>query len=317
VTLERLAPLARAQHGLVTTAQALQRVSAGQLDRLARTGELEPVRRGVYRVAGAPATWLQELAAACLARPGAYASFRTAAALWGLESFERSALEITVPGSSRARLHGVVVHESRVVGSRHITTVDCIPASTVARTLCDLTAVVGPWQVERAVDEALRKKLVSLRTLGAAADDLAGRGRRRCTVMREILEHRTPGYDPGESDPEKRIVDLLVRAGLPAPALQHWVSIEGKRYRIDLCYPDQRIAIEYDSWTHHRGRQAFDSDRARGNDLVVVGFQLLRFTSLRAIRRSSTRSAPRLPEQPSVHPRIRRTTDGCSWVAVR
>jgi very-short-patch-repair endonuclease len=97
--------------------------------------------------------------------------------------------------------------------------------------------------------------------------------------MREILEHRLPGYEPGESHPEKRIVDVLVRAGLPEPTRQHSVTFGGRRYRIDLCYPAAKIAIEYDGWDHHKGRRAFDADRARGNDLVLLGFQLLRFTS--------------------------------------
>ena len=280
MSLERIASLARRQHGLVTTTQALRQMQIGQLERLVRTGRLERVRRGVYRVAGAPESWLQHLLAACLARPGSYASFRAAAALWRLEDFEPEVLEITVPGSSRARLDGVVVHESQVVGPKHLSTRNGIPVSSMARTLCDLTAVEGrKWRVERAVDEALRRKLITLPALRVVADDLAGRGRRRSTVMREILDHRAPGYEPGGSAPEKRIVDVLVRAGLPEPVRQHPVTIGRKRYRIDLCYPDLRIAIEYDGWDHHKGRQAFDSDRARGNDLVLLGYQLLRFTS--------------------------------------
>jgi very-short-patch-repair endonuclease len=251
----------------------------GQLEWLVRTEKLEPLRRGVYRAAGAPETWLQHLLAACLARPGSWASFRAAAALWGLEGFDPDLLEITVPGTSRARLEGVVVHESRVFGPAHYAVRNGIPTSSMARTLCDLTAIARDRIVEHAVDEALRRKLVTLRSITSVADDLAGRGRRRCTVMRDILEHRTPGYVPADSEPEKRIADLLVRAGLPEPTRQHPVVVGGRRYRIDLCYPDLRIAIEYDGWDFHRGRRAFDSDRARGNDLVVLGFQLLRFTS--------------------------------------
>ena len=57
------------------------------------------------------------------------------------------------------------------------------------------------------------------------------------------------------------------------------MRIGAKRYRIDLCYPDAMVAIEYDGWDFHKGRRAFDLDRARANDLVVVGFQVLRFTS--------------------------------------
>jgi hypothetical protein len=308
VSLELIAPIARTQHGLVTTTQVQRQLRPGQLDWLVRTAKLEPVRRGVYRTAGAPETWLQHLMAACLARPGSYASFRTAGALWDLQGFERRELEITIPGSSRARLDGVIVHESRVAGPRHVTVLERIPVSSPARTLCDLTAVVRPWMVERAVDEALRRKLVSLRALTTIADELAGRGRRRCTVMRGILEHRSPGYDPGESDPERRIVDLLVRAGLPAPTSQHRVSISGKRYRIDLCYPEQRIAIEYDGWEFHRGRRAFDHDRARGNDLVILGFQLLRFTSkssdqttVDTVRAALTRASGSTPPHSTVY----------------
>jgi very-short-patch-repair endonuclease len=280
MSLERLAPTARRQHGLVTTGQALEHLSHGQLDWLRSNARLEPVRRGVYRMAGTPESWIQQLMAACLARPGSYASFRAAAALWRLEDFAPDVLEITVPGSSRARLDGVIVHESQVVGAAHVTKRRGVPVSSMARTLCDLTAVVSEkWRVERAVDEALRRKLVTLRALRAVADDLAGRGRSRCTVTREILEHRTPGYQPGESEPEKRIADLLVRAGLPEPKRQHWVAVAGRRYRVDLAYPEHGIAIEYDGWDHHKGRQSFDQDRARANDLVVSGLTVLRFTS--------------------------------------
>jgi very-short-patch-repair endonuclease len=71
----------------------------------------------------------------------------------------------------------------------------------------------------------------------------------------------------------------LIRAGLPEPTMQHTVEINGKRSRIDLCYPDARIAIEFDSWQFHSGRRSFDEDRARANQLVLLGFAVLQFTS--------------------------------------
>jgi very-short-patch-repair endonuclease len=133
--------------------------------------------------------------------------------------------------------------------------------------------------VERAVDEALRRKLVRIPEIVDAASVLEGRGRLRCTVMREILERRQPGYEPGESAPERRISDLLVRAGLPEPKRQHRVPVGNRVVRIDLCYPELKIAIEYDGWEWHAGRRAFDEDRARANELVVLGYSVLRFTS--------------------------------------
>jgi very-short-patch-repair endonuclease len=280
VTASSLTAIAREQHGLVTRAQVLGAVSSRTLERWVQAGRLEGVRRGVYRVGGVPETWEQLVLAACLAAgPAGHASFSTAAALRDLEGFSRDGVEITHFGTRPSSIDGVVVHESMVFGPEHITEVGRIPTTSMARTLCDLTAVTQQWVVEHAVDEALRRKLVTIGALRRVAEDLEGRGRMRCTVMREILEHRVPGYQPAESAPERRIADLLVRAGLPAPVLQHRIQVGNRTYRIDLCYPDQRIAIEYDGWDFHRGRQAFDRDRARANDLVLLGMQVLRFTS--------------------------------------
>ncbi len=239
------------------------------------------MRRGVYRMAGAPETWEQRLLASCLAAgPEARASFRSAAALHGFDGFARAGLEITHFGARPSPLPGVVIHESNVFDARHVVRVTDVPVTSVARTLCDLTAVVARrGVVERAVDEALRRKTVRLDDLVETAERLEGRGRHRCTVMREILDRRRPGYDPGESHPERRIADLLIRAGLPEPTMQHPVEINGKRYRIDLCYPDALLAIEFDSWQFHSGRRSFDEDRARANELVLLGFAVLQFTS--------------------------------------
>jgi very-short-patch-repair endonuclease len=231
-------------------------------------------------MAGAPESWEQLLLGACLAAgPEARASFHAAAALYELEGFGRGPLEITHFGARPSPMGGVVIHETNVFDIGHVTRISGVPVTSAARTLCDLTAIARPWLVERAVDEALRRKIVRLGDLAGVADRLEGRGRRRCTVMRDILDHRVPGYDPGESHPERRIADLLARAGLPPPTMQHTVEIGGRRFRIDLCYPEQRIAIEFDSWQYHSGRRAFDEDRARANQLVLLGFVVLHFTS--------------------------------------
>jgi hypothetical protein len=188
-------------------------------------------------------------------------------------------IEVTVEGSSRVRLDGVVVHQSAVWGARHVTTAHGIPVTSVARTLCDLAIDNAPRFVERAVDDSLRRKLVALHELRRVADELDGQGRSRCTVMRALLEARMPGFDPGGSAQEVRVVRLLVAAGLPAPVPQHTFRIGGRAYRTDLAYVDQGVVIEYDGWDFHRGRAAFDGDRARGNQLELLGLTVLRFTS--------------------------------------
>jgi len=76
-----------------------------------------------------------------------------------------------------------------------------------------------------------------------------------------------------------RFARAIVAGGLPEPAQQHRVSTGTRRCRIDLAYPALRLAIEVDGWEHHRTRSAFDDDRARANDLVAAGWNVLRFTS--------------------------------------
>ncbi len=154
-----------------------------------------------------------------------------------------------------------------------------IPVTTPARTLCDLTWGTPPWTIERAVDDALRRKLVTLKQLERVFLDLANKGRRRSTVMRGILEARLPGFDPGDSDPEPKLVRWLVEAGLPRPKQQHRVRVGNRTYKLDLSYPSHKIAIEYDSWEFHGTRTAFDADPVRDMDLEDEDWRVLHFTS--------------------------------------
>jgi hypothetical protein len=278
----RIAAIARRQHALITNAQAREAIPKRELKRMLDERRLEPVRRGVYRVAGSPESWEQQLAASCLARTGSFASFRAAAALWSLAGFDCDTLEITVPAGQRARLAGVIVHQSEYLGDGHTATRSRIPVTSVARTLCDLSALptlVSPSLIERALDDAIRRKLLSVRAYKRIAEELASPGRRRATVTRDIWERRTNGWQPGDSQPEVRIAELLVAAGLPRPVQQHRIRIAHRTVRVDLAYPDEMIVIEYDSWQFHGARTAFDLDRARANELELVGQCVLRFTS--------------------------------------
>ena len=274
-----IAPFAQRQYGLVTHGQALTVMSERQLKYALFAGRLEPVRRGVYRVAGAPESWHQFVLAACLARPGACASFATAAALWGIPGFDPVGLEITVPGFNRARLEHVIVHESTVWADIHTARCARIPVTSVVCTLCDLSVVLGPSQLGRLVDDALRRKLVTMRQFARVASELEGRGRHRCTTTRRVLNERAPGYQPGDSDPEKRIADLLVRAGLPKPKLGHHLRIGKKSIRLDIAYVDARFGFEYDSYGFHANLSAFESDRERDLELELIDWRVPRLTA--------------------------------------
>jgi len=219
--------------------------------------------------------------AACLASgEGSVASNRAAARLWGIARFRSAdALEITTPTRRRSRLPGVIVHDSQVLGRRHVAKRSTIPVTSVARTLCDLTASCTPWQVAHAVDDALMQRLTTLRQLKAVFLDLATKGRRRSTIMRAVLEERLPGTDLGESPQENKVARWLLEAGLPRPVHQHRVRIGTRTIRLDLAWPPQKVDVEYDGWESHRPRSVFESDRERDNALRLAHWTVLRFTS--------------------------------------
>ena len=58
------------------------------------------------------------------------------------------------------------------------------------------------------------------------------------------------------------LATALVRQGLPTPKLQHVVrDVDGSFVaRVDLAYPEHKIAIEYEGAQHRTDRRQFDKD---------------------------------------------------------
>ena len=151
--MEELAIVARGQYGLVTRAQCHEAgVADRSVDRWLARGQLERVHPCVYRLAGAPRTWEQAVLAAVLgAGPGALASHRTAARLWGL--IDIAPVEVSVDRPHYHRMAGVVVHRTRdpmTPSLRH-----GIPVSTPMRAMVDLGAVCERPVVEEALEQGL------------------------------------------------------------------------------------------------------------------------------------------------------------------
>lgn len=277
-----LAALAARQHGLITMRDARR---AGMTRQCVRhrlgAGRWIVARDGVFAIAGTRPTWAQSVLAAVLAAgETAAASHFTAATLWALDTEQPERLEITTAIERQVRLDGVLAHRTGILPEHDRTVHRGIPVATMARTIMDLSSSVDPKRLGQLVDEALRRRLMTLTALHACASRLfAPAPGRRPQVVQALLAARVPGYDPGDSDLETRCWDALREAGVPVPVRQHPVEIDGNRYWIDLAYPGEHIAIELDGFDFHRSRTSFDADRARGNALVLAGWQLLRFTS--------------------------------------
>jgi hypothetical protein len=234
----------------------------------------------VYRLAGSPHTWEQRLIALTFAAgPAAAASHRSAAALLRLPGFERHGLvEATTPRPRRHRTDGQIVHRWRPFPAHHLTVVEGIVTTRVARTLCDLAGVLHPGKTERAIDNCLAIGVATPGTLQAAFFDLASRGRKGTAVMRRLLAERSEGYVPPASELEARFRDLVTDAGLPEPVRQldagndeAWIG------RVDVAYPPARLLVELDSHLHHSSKLDREADETRDLKLQRTGWRVVRF----------------------------------------
>jgi very-short-patch-repair endonuclease len=80
--------------------------------------------------------------------------------------------------------------------------------------------------------------------------------------------------DRAESAAERLLVRLLREAGITGWVLGHPFG----PHRIDLAFPDRRLAVEVDSWAWHVDVERFRADRRKGNAITRAGWDLLRFT---------------------------------------
>jgi very-short-patch-repair endonuclease len=277
--------LAAGQYSLAHRRQALDLgMTARQLHDRLESGLLVPVHPGVYRLACADRSSEQALLAACLAAGnGAVASHRSAAALWALRGVEADTPEITLPGTRRPQLRGVLVHRTdrldRIDVSRRVR----IAVTTPARTLLDLGAVVPAHVVEAALEDALMRRLVTFELLTATLERLGGPARNGAGVMRALVEERDPAAAPTESVLENQLFQVLRRAGLPEPVHQYEVA----GMRLDAAYPDIRLGIEADSRIWHGGRLDVQRNTDKANRLLSHGWRILRFTWFDVTRRAA------------------------------
>lgn len=280
---QALASVARRQHGLITRAQA---VAAGLTPSAIRVrtekGSWILVRRKVYAVAGVAPSAAQAALAVCLASEAGrcWVSHRSAAALWGLKVAPSPTIDVVTPASLRINLDGVRQHRSKELFIADLTQHQLVPLTTVARTLADCVPYVPGRRLARAVDDAQRRGLLDIRDLADCAERLDHRGRRLLAPLRDVLGERLSGRQPGGSQRELGVLDILRAANMPLPVQQFQVVVGGRQRVLDYAYPAEKVGLEWDGFAEHgRIRSTFDDDRLRGNDLIVAGWLMLHFTS--------------------------------------
>jgi very-short-patch-repair endonuclease len=220
------------------------------------------------------------MAAVLACGPAAVLSHLDAAALWTIYKGEGARVHVTATTRAGAQLPGIQTHRARRLHPDDVTTKQGIPVTTVARTLVDLTDVLGSDRVLRAIREAELLRLLDHQALSAAVQ--RAHGRKRLGVLREAVAAHRPG-EIVRSELEHRFLELVRTAGLPPPETNVKISARGRRYEIDCLWREQWVAVELDGRAAHARTAAFEPDRRKDAALNAIGLRPLRFTWLRVL----------------------------------
>ena len=271
-------------HGLVTLERVLRAgVSRSDWYRSLRRGDIEYVHPGVARLVGSPRTREQRIAAAVLAAgPGAMASHRSAAYLFGVPRPDDDPEDlIVVDRRRRPVIAGAIVHRPRDLKDLSPVLRENIPTCNIVRWTCDLGAVDEP-SVNPAVGHVVAGRLASPRALRAAVDVHARRGRPGVPALRAALDDWELDGKPVDGILEPKMRQVLQRFGLP-PAQFH-AMVAG--YEVDFHFPGTPVVLECDGWeTHGLNRNQFEFDRDRNSVVTAAGFVIVHFTYRQLTRR--------------------------------
>ena len=93
-------------------------------------------------------------------------------------------------------------------------------------------------------------------------------------MLRGLLAERDGNYVPTESEREQMLLRVLRDHGLPEPERQFSIYNDAGEFlaRPDLVYRDLKIAMEYDSYQHHVGKDALVRDSRRRNATTAIGW---------------------------------------------
>jgi hypothetical protein len=263
-------------HGAHRRAALIGAIGRHQLANAIRVDAVRPLWTGVLvetRRLLDPRT--RAAAALLTVGPEAVLCGPTAAVLHGCTALRDTDVHVLVPYQRRPRNRpGLVVHHSCFFADQ-VVEADGLRMLSLPQVVADLLCLARPSDALAVGDETLRmaeprcdefRRAVEAR-LRMRPDP---RGTVRAAGLWDLASPRA------ESAPESWVRMLLIEQGFPLPEPNHALLTPGGRelYRLDLAWPQLRIALEYDGRAAHAGRE--EHDAAREEDLRRLGWIVVR-----------------------------------------
>ncbi len=143
----------------------------------------------------------------------------------------------------------------------------------------DLASVIPRGALDRVVEDVLSRRLVPRRALVAQLTTHGGPGRRKTSVLQELLDEHPERWERAEGKFERRLLRFLKARGFPEPVLQHKVTLpSGKDVFIDVAYPDRLVGLEANSYLWHTARKDWVRNQVKTRALTATGWSIIPVT---------------------------------------
>jgi Transcriptional regulator, AbiEi antitoxin/REase_MTES_1575 len=278
-THNELAALAKRQYGVVSIRQLTGPLgySEAGIRRAVSDGRLHRLHRGVYAVGHTRLTQQGHCLAAVLAcGRGALLSHDSAAWLWGISTRSPRPYAVTTPNSRKPR-PPIRLHVALNLAAEDRALREGIPVTSLARTSLDVAANSRPRRLQRMIERSEELRLFDLDPVESVLE--RNKGHHGAGPLRRALALYKPAPF-NRSGLERRFLILVKEAGLPQPA----TGFNEVGFELDVYWPEQRFAVELDTYETHGSREAFERDRLRQEELKLAGIELVRVTGTRLDR---------------------------------
>lgn len=264
--------LAGRQHGVVARRQLLALgYSKRAIEHRVTRGRLHQVTPGVYAVGWPEMTRERRwMTAVLVGGEGAALSHRSAAALWEVGAERVGTTDMSVPRHTKLSRAGIRVRSRPALRAAEIVRRRNIPVTNIVRTLIDVAAESGLAVVERAVNEADKRDLITPDELRLKLTGHAGEAGVR--PLRQLLDRYT--FRLSDSDLEVLFRPIATAAGLPTPLTKQIVN----GFEVDFFWADLGLVVETDGLRYHRTPSTQARDARRDRTHVLAGMTPLRFT---------------------------------------
>jgi len=191
--------------------------------------------------------------------------------MWGAPGFGTEPIHVVRPkGVSRRISSLAIVHEVVDLHPHHLKVINGITVISPSRVVCELCAT-HPHRAERVLDRFWSDRLLDGRTFSRTVAELAERGRRGSTLMRELDAARGPSYVPPASSLEARFMEICLWP------MRRQVDSGGEEWcgRVDFRDPVVPLIVEIQSEKYHAALVDKVADAARRARLEAAGFVVI------------------------------------------